>query len=178
MLTPVIQVMALLLVPAGAIALERRTRVFRVIPVILVCYLAGIGIGNLPLVDVDTGISLGVCNVAVALAIPLLLFSIDIVAWLKMARATVVSFALCIVAVFIVSMAANVAFREAIPESHKVAAMLVGVYTGGTPNMAAIGTALGVSPSMFVKLNSADIVNAAIYLPFLFALAPDRKSVV
>ncbi|MFW5739042.1 MAG: DUF819 family protein [Myxococcota bacterium] len=172
MLGSVFQVLMLLLLPAGAIALEKRSRVARVVPTILVCYLAGIAIGNVPWVPIDTKLSLAVCSATVALAIPLLLFSVDIVAWLKMARATVISFGLCIVAVFVVSMAASFVFRDAVPESHKVAAMLVGVYTGGTPNMAAIGTALGVSPEMFVKLNSADIVTAAIYLPFLFALAP------
>lgn len=172
MLASILQVVALLSIPAGALALERRSKLFRFVPTILVCYLVGIALANVPGLPIDTGVSLSVCSATVALAIPLLLFSVDIVAWLKMARATVVSFGLCIVSVFVVSMAASVLFRDSVPDAHKVAAMLVGVYTGGTPNMAAIGTALGVPPETFVMLNSADIVTAAVYLPFLFALAP------
>ena len=172
MLATILQVIALLLLPAGAIALERRSRLFRFIPAVLVCYLLGIGVGNVPGLTLNTNVSLALCSGTVAFAIPLLLFSVDIVAWLKMARATVVSFGLCIVAVFIVSMLASFAFRDAVPDSHKVAAMLVGVYTGGTPNMAAIGTALNVPSETFVKLNSADIATAVFYLPFLFAIAP------
>ena len=172
MFASILQVVAMLAIPAGAVALERRSRAFRFIPTILVCYIVGIGFGNVPGLPLDTAVSLSVCSVAVALAIPLLLFSVDIVAWLSMARATVVSFGLCIVAVLVVSMAASVAFRDSVSDAPKVTAMLVGVYTGGTPNMAAIGSALGVPSETFVMLNSADIITAAVYLPFLFALAP------
>ncbi len=168
----ILQLLVILLLPAGAIFLERRSKLFRFVPTVLVCYVLGIGIGNLPFLTIDTELSLSLCGLTVALAIPLLLFSVDIVAWLKMARTTVLSFGLCIVSVVVVSMVASVGFRDAVPDAHKVAAMLVGVYTGGTPNMAAIGTALDVPSETFVKLNSADILTATIYLPFLFAIAP------
>jgi uncharacterized membrane protein len=172
MVATILQLVVLLLLPAAAMALEQRSRWLRIIPTVLVCYGAGILLGNMPGVRIDTALSLAVCSGAVALAIPLLLFSVDIVAWFRMARPTVVSFGLCIVSVLVVSIVASFAFRGAVEDAHKVAAMLVGVYTGGTPNMAAIGAALGVPGTTFVKLNSADIVTAAVYLPFLFAVAP------
>ncbi len=172
MAATILQLVVLLLVPALATALEQRSRWLRIVPAVLVCYGAGIVLGNLPGVRIDTQLSLAVCGAAVALAIPLLLFSVDIVGWFRMARPTVVSFGLCIISVLVVSILASFAFGGVVEDSHKVAAMLVGVYTGGTPNMAAIGAALGVPGTTFVKLNSADIVTATVYLPFLFAVAP------
>jgi len=47
----------------------------------------------------------------------------------------------------------------------------VGVYTGGTPNMSAIGRALGVAEETFVLVNAADIVLGSMYLLFLLTLA-------
>ena len=49
--------------------------------------------------------------------------------------------------------------------------MLIGVYTGGTPNMSAIGLALGVKEEIFLLLNSADIFFCAFYFIFLITVA-------
>ncbi len=48
--------------------------------------------------------------------------------------------------------------------------MLIGVYTGGTINLAAIGTALRASPSLYVAANTSDIVISALYLFFLITV--------
>ncbi len=87
MIATILQLVALLLLPAAAMALERRSRWLCIIPTVLVCYGAGIVLGNLPGVRIDTALSLAVCSGAVALAIPLLLFSVDIVAWFRTAPA-------------------------------------------------------------------------------------------
>jgi uncharacterized membrane protein len=57
------------------------------------------------------------------------------------------------------------------PETWKMAGMTVGVYTGGTPNMSAIGLALGVTDEKFVLVNGADVVLSAVYLLFLMTIA-------
>ena len=49
--------------------------------------------------------------------------------------------------------------------------MLMGVYTGGTPNLAAIGTALKVDPTTFIMVNAADVVFSSLYIFFLVTIA-------
>jgi uncharacterized membrane protein len=116
-------------------------------------------------------VALTTCNVTVALAIPLLLFSVNIVAWLRLAKNTVISFFFCMLAVTISSSVVHYFYRAGLEESHKMAGMLVGVYTGGTPNMAAIGTALQIKSETFILLNAADIMASFVYLFFILVLA-------
>ena len=61
-------------------------------------------------------------------------------------------------------------FRDQLSQPGAVAGMMIGVYTGGTPNMSAIGVALGVEEETFVLLNSADIVFSGIYFIFLLTI--------
>ena len=51
-----------------------------------------------------------------------------------------------------------------------MAGMTVGVYTGGTPNMSAIGLALEVPDETFVLMNGADVILSGLYLIFLFTV--------
>jgi len=60
--------------------------------------------------------------------------------------------------------------NDRIDEAWKAAGMLVGVYTGGTPNMSAIGVALEAKEGVFVILNSADLALGGIYYFFLLTI--------
>jgi len=62
-------------------------------------------------------------------------------------------------------------FGSSIDESNKVAGMLVGVYTGGTPNLAAIGSALKVSPNIFILTHTYDLIVGSVALVFLMTIA-------
>src|SRR5690606_4412796 len=55
------------------------------------------------------------------------------------------------------------------PEVHKLAGMMVGVYTGGTPNLMAIGKALAVSEEAFIMINAVAVVLGGVYLLFVMA---------
>ncbi|WP_020611767.1 DUF819 family protein [Sediminispirochaeta bajacaliforniensis] len=43
-------------------------------------------------------------------------------------------------------------------EAWKVAGMLIGVYTGGTPNLASIGSTLSVDSRLYVAIHGSDVV--------------------
>jgi uncharacterized membrane protein len=73
--------------------------------------------------------------------------------------------------VIITSIAAFFIFRGHIDESWKVAGMMIGVYTGATVNMTAIGIALKVPEEMFVMLNSADLLFGGIFFFFLITVS-------
>ncbi|MFH1438146.1 MAG: DUF819 family protein [Pseudomonadota bacterium] len=170
MLLKLLQVAFLVLVPALMLWLESRSKIVRTLSAVVFCYLAGIAIGNQPYVPVDSQVSLNACTMTIVLAIPLLLFSLNLPAWLKLAKATIISFLLILVSVMVMSFIACKVFAGAVEESPKVAGMLVGVYSGGTVNMSAIGTALGVKPETFLMVNAADIVMGGAYLPLLLTV--------
>ncbi len=158
-------------IPAAVLLSEKHVKAIQVITPVLLCYLVGLLLGNQYLLVFDEKQSLMVSNMMVALAIPLMLFSVDLIGWLRLARSTVLSFFLCVVSAFTAAFFATLLFGQVFADSPKVAGMLVGVYIGGTPNMAAVGTALNVEPETFMKLNAADMIWSTVYLVFLLTVA-------
>lgn len=112
-----------------------------------------------------------IMSVSILIALPLMLFSLDISRWMKIAREGLFSLILGVVSLLIVVIAGYFIFAARIPEAWKVAGMLCGVYTGGTPNLAAIGTALQVNPETFVLTHTYDLVLGSIFLLFLLTTA-------
>lgn len=150
--------------------MEKRSRVIRWLSPIILCYLIGIMLGNLPGVSFNTLVMERLAILAVVLAIPLLLFSSNFFLMLKQARPALLSFFLGIVGLIICSACAFLIFKDRSSEADIVAGMMIGVYTGGTFNMSAIGVALGVEEEVFALLNSADIVFSGIYFIFLLTV--------
>lgn len=108
-----------------------------------------------------------IMSIAIPIALPLLLFSLNLKRWLKLAREALLSLILGVSSLIMVLVAGYFLFGNHINESWKVAGMLCGVYTGGTPNLAAIGTALEVSPNTFILTNTYDMVLGSVCLFFL-----------
>ncbi len=52
----------------------------------------------------------------------------------------------------------------------KVAGMLIGVYTGGTPNLASIKLALDVDETIYVVIHTYDLIISAFYLLFMLSV--------
>lgn len=171
MLTNLITLVIILGLPWLLILGEKRVRVIRWIGPIVLCYLTGVIIANTPLLRPDRGLLSNITEISICLAIPLLLFSTDLKRWMKHAKRTIISFFISVAGVVTASVLAYMVFRDSVPDAHKVSAMLIGVYTGGTPNMSAIGIAIGAREELFVLLNSADIVISGIYFIFLLTVA-------
>ena len=110
-------------------------------------------------------------TVIILIAIPLLVFSLNIRKWLKLAKGAVLSMVLAIFSLLVAIFSGYYFWGHAIPEGWKVAGMLVGVYTGGTPNLAAIGTALGVNPNIFILTHTYDLIVGSLCLLFLMTIA-------
>ena len=138
---------------------------------VVICYAVGIVLSNVPGLGVNTKLSLTVSEAAVPLAIPLLLFSTDVRQWMRLARTTLVSFVLACVAAMTGAAVVGLVCRERSDEWWKMSGMLVGVYTGGTANMNAVGLALKVREETFILLNTADIIVCSVYLLFLVTVA-------
>ena len=107
-------------------------------------------------------------NVCVPLGIPLLLFSSDFKQWRRRWKQVAVAFTVGIVAVMAAVTASYYLFRgQGIPELEKAAGLMVGFYTGGTPNVASLKMALQPSAETFLLVNSFEIVITFVLLAFL-----------
>ncbi len=158
-----------LLVPFLIIKLEKTVKPIQWLSPIVCCYALGILLGNVlgPLWDHTLARTLS--EVSVMLSLPLLLISVDLLGWFKLAKTTIISFLLLIVCVMLVSYLVGMFYKDHDPEVWKMAGMLVGVYVGGTANLTAIGKILGVREDVFVMLNAVDLVFGGIYLLFIMS---------
>lgn len=88
-------------------------------------------------------------NVAVPLAIPLMLFNSDFKMWTKSLPKTIAVLIGGLISVLLAIVSGYFLFRNAgIPQFDRVAAMMTGIYTGGTMNFSALGSMLEVDPSL------------------------------
>lgn len=143
------------------------------IGVIVLCYGIGLLAGNLGLADVSFHkIQNQILNIVVPLSLPLIFFSMDISRFRYLAKPASYSFFVGLFSVVSSVILAYLLFpRAAYEETWKIAGMAIGVYTGGTPNLAAIGSALKTDQSVYVAVHTADVAVGAVYLFFLMSVA-------
>ncbi|HLN52643.1 MAG TPA: DUF819 family protein [Lentimicrobium sp.] len=170
MLVSVITLALILLLPALILYLKKRVKIIEWISPIVVCYMIGIIAGNLNFLPLNSILLRNVAEVSVCLATPMLLFSCDFLKWVKNSRNTIISFFLGTIAVVICSTIAFLLLKGQIDEGWKVAGMTVGLYTGATVNLTAIGIALQVAQETFIVMNSADLLFGGLYFLFLITL--------
>lgn len=163
-------VMATLFLPLVVIKLEKKVKPIEWLSPVVCCYALGILLGNTLGPVWHQGLARSLSEVTVLLALPLLLFSTDLIAWCKLAKSTLISFALVVISVMFMAYVAGLLFAHKDPEVWKMGGMMVGVYTGGTPNLMAIGKALEVREDVFVMLNAVDLVLGGGYLLFIMSI--------
>jgi uncharacterized membrane protein len=111
-------------------------------------------------------------SIIVPLSFPLLLFSLNIRRWLRFAKEGFISMILALISVIVIVSSGYFIFKNVVPDSWKVAGMLVGVYTGGTPNLVSLKVALGVEPNLFVMTSTYDMIVGAITIIFFITIGP------
>lgn len=159
------------LFPALVLYLGTRSNLIKKIGSIVICYAAGLLIGNINILpDNIAGLQDDITTITIPIAIPLLLFSENIRKWLTMARTTFISLLLGLLSAIIMIITGYYIFKDIIPEPAKISAMLVGVYSGGTPNLAAIAEMLKVDEGMYILTHTSDLVIGALLLLFLITI--------
>ena len=108
-----------------------------------------------------------IMNVAVPLAIPLMLFNCDFKLWTKALPKTAWALVTGIVAVVVSVVSGFFIFRNHVPDAANVSAMMTGIYTGGTVNFNALGASLGVNKSVMAIVLAFQMV---ITMPYIFFL--------
>ena len=160
------------IVPYLVIVLCRKYMVLNKIGEILILYIVGILISNVIVFPLGLGESLKgiqdtLTSVMILLAFPMILFGCDFKNW-KLKNAIV---ALCIglVSVLAVDIAGYYIFNDEQTGFSKIAGLLVGVYTGGTPNLASLKIALDVEADTYIFVHTFDMIISFVYLVFLMS---------
>lgn len=165
----IILVAGFCLIPAGVLMLCRRYRFLGKIGPVLILYALGIVIGNIGLMPRQMpAVQEILSNAMVPLAIPLMLFGCTFK--LSGARSQILAMVTGLISVTVAVTAGYLIFGNDIQDGAKVGGMLTGVYTGGTINLAALKTMLGVDEETYILINSYDILVSFLYLSFLLAI--------
>ncbi len=157
--------------PALAQFWAKRLKLIHKLGPVVLCYIFGILLVNVFRFPIHKPLSILFTQYTVAMAIPLLLFSTDFLRWLRHAKNTAVSIGIAFSSVLISSSIGALLFLTSVEEPSKISGMLVGVYTGGTLNLSAIGLALSVKEETFILISGVDVIFGAIYLIFLMTVA-------
>ncbi len=109
-------------------------------------------------------------TISVLIALPLILFSMDIRKWFSQAKHAMTSLLIGLFTVLLMIFIGYFLFRGGLDRAGDIGGLLVGVYTGGTPNMAAIKTALEIPNEIYIMTHTYEMFLGAIYLIFIFSI--------
>jgi uncharacterized membrane protein len=137
------------------------------IVVALIIYLVNVTIVPFSL-NTDVG-EIG-SHLAISIAIPLLLFSANLVEAKKLSMPVLKSFASLIISAVVVSAITFYIYANSIDFGAELSGMAVGLYTGGTPNLNAIGNIFGLDATTISVANLSDMIIGAVFYMFLLLL--------
>ena len=165
----IILVISFCVIPAGVLWLCRKVSFLGKIGPVLILYLIGLLIGNLELMpDQLPAVQELMSNAMVPLAIPLMLFGCTFRK--EGTRSQILALITGMISVIMAVIIGYLIFGKDIDQGAKVGGMLTGVYTGGTINLAALKTMLGVKDETYIMINSYDILISFLYLTFLLTI--------
>ena len=109
-------------------------------------------------------------SVSVPLAIPLMLFNSDFKLWTKSLPKTMAVLLGGLFSIIVAVVSGYFLFRNAgIPQFDRVAAMMTGIYTGGTMNFSALGHMLEVDPSLITMTLTFEEIATLPFIVFIVA---------
>ena len=170
----VIAVIAIFTLPIFIVWLTRKFKLLGAVGAIVICYLVGFAFSAIGLSghDYDKGLTTTIAYVLVALSIPLVLFSINLKSVKTLAKGTIIGYSLCIVSAVVVAVAMFFITRLFMEGTDKLAAMTIGLYTGGTPNLNAIGISLKAGSENISAANLSDSIVGGLYFLLIISVMP------
>ncbi len=173
-MTEILAAVFFLCVPAAILIGMRHVTLAQKLGPIVLCYAAGLLLGVSGMMPESTdGIRTSVTEASLGLALPLLLFSVDVRAWRHVAGRALLSMGLAVIAVVFVATLLFYLFSSGgVNEPEQLSAMAIGMYTGGIANLGAIKLALAIPDARYLLFATVDTVVGALYLMFVLTLAP------
>ena len=169
-------VLIYLLFPVIIILLFQKYVVVQKIGTVLIAYLVGImmalsGLFPSPSESVEMRtLQDWFMNITVPLAIPLMLFNCNFKLWTKSLPKTFTALICGLIAIVISVIISYLMFKSSkIQDLPDLSALMVGIYTGGTMNFAAIGKALNIDPNLLITSLTFEMLITFPFIVFLIA---------
>lgn len=173
MLITAIMFLTILLLPRLIILATDKVPFLNTLGSVFLCYLAGLLLSfAFKAAGADILLASDFSSVLICVGMPLILFSADLPALKKLARPMLMSFLIGTAAIVIVASGSYFIFRNLTPDAINISGMLIGTYTGGTPNMFAIGKALGSGSDQILLLQTSDMIGGGTYFFLLISVLP------
>ena len=169
-------VLIYLLFPVIIILLFQKYVVVQKIGTVLIAYLVGImmalsGLFPSPSESVEMRtLQDWFMNITVPLAIPLMLFNCNFKLWTKSLPKTFTALICGLIAIVVSVIISYLVFKSSkIQDLPDLSALMVGIYTGGTMNFAAIGKALNIDPNLLITSLTFEMLITFPFIVFLIA---------
>ncbi len=166
---PTLQILLILFFPWLAKKISKST--FSWLSPVVLCYTLGIVLANISFLDLNIPIANYFTQGTILLAIPFLLFATNFSGWFKDFKNMVLAFALCVLCGIIGTSVTGWFFKDSITDAWRIGGMMAAIFSGGIPNMQAVGIALEAESETIVLLNAADIFIGGFYLIFMTTIA-------
>lgn len=109
-------------------------------------------------------------HAAIAIAIPLLLFSANLLEAKKLSKTALLSFSSLILSSIIVTSLAFYFYGRTIEDGAELSSMAIALYTGGTPNLNALANIYRLQTEVIGIANLSDMLIGAVFYLFLLTL--------
>lgn len=170
MVSKIILVLIFCLAPALVLRLCNKVPFFGKIGPILILYILGVIIGNLPWINEGNyGLKETLTNALIPMALPMMLFACALTrnSLKGIFRSLIAGLIAIVVSIFVGYWLFG---RHVGAQAPEIAALITGCETGGTINMASLQMLLGVPSETFVMLNSYDMLVCFLYFVFLLSI--------
>lgn len=151
------------------IKLFEKTKIVSYLSPIAMAYALGIAL-SFTSIPINHKIIIQVSEISIALSISLFVLASNLKNFKTLLKPLLKSFLLGIISLLIAIVITFYFFNFSDKNSIDIMGMLVGLYVGGTPNLSAIGIALGVPNDTIVLVNTADITLGGIYFLLLITI--------
>lgn len=120
-------------------------------------------------VSITLNVDLGEISsfVTIAIAIPLLLFSANLIEVKKLSSTVLKSFLSLIISATLVTAIVFYVYGNSVEYGAELSGMAIGLYTGGTPNLNAIGNIFKLPGTIIATANLSDMIIGAVFYIFL-----------
>lgn len=173
MIAKLLLILFYLLAPAGVLWATRKFDLLRRLGPVLTLYILGVVVANIGIFPSEPeahrsflDFQESVSEILVPLALPMMLFGCNFKRF--SVGKSLSAFIVGVVSVAVIVVASYLMFAEELGvEAPKMAASLVGQYTGGAANLAAVKQMVGLSTENFVMLSTCNLIVSFFYLMFL-----------
>lgn len=174
MTTPFIIALYFILPALVLYACQRVTWIDKIGSVVL-CYLSGFLIAKTfsPELSIEAlkATQENLVAACIVFSLPLMLLSINLKQWLYLGPKTLIAALSSVTSIIALSIFSGWLFADEIADIWKLVGLSTALYTGGTPNLAAVKEALQVDNNLFLLVHTYDTIFTMSYIIFVATIA-------